>query len=146
MDYVILPPESQKQVAKRKMQNAESPGGGIGRRSRLKICRSQGCAGSIPVPGTSLNKEALTVFAIKASLFLVLFARVCLVRDRDPGHTTACYIFAAALFFSLSKGGFPPACTGPLSFSLSKSGVPMLMSVLNSGTNFRSIKGMISLL
>jgi hypothetical protein len=28
------------------------PGGGIGRRSRLKICRSQGCAGSIPVPGT----------------------------------------------------------------------------------------------
>jgi hypothetical protein len=29
------------------------PGGGIGRRSRLKICRSQGCAGSIPVPGTN---------------------------------------------------------------------------------------------
>jgi hypothetical protein len=28
------------------------PGGGIGRRSRLKICRSQECAGSIPVPGT----------------------------------------------------------------------------------------------
>lgn len=29
-----------------------SPGGGIGRRSRLKICRSQECAGSIPVLGT----------------------------------------------------------------------------------------------
>ena len=29
------------------------PGGGIGRRSRLKICRSQECAGSIPVSGTS---------------------------------------------------------------------------------------------
>jgi hypothetical protein len=29
-----------------------SPGGGIGRRSRLKICRPQGCAGSIPVLGT----------------------------------------------------------------------------------------------
>ena len=64
MDYVILPPESQKQ-----QQNAESPGGGIGRRSRLKICRSQGCAGSIPVPGTSLNEEALTACTFKASLF-----------------------------------------------------------------------------
>ena len=31
------------------------PGGGIGRRSRLKICRSQGCAGSIPVPGTEVD-------------------------------------------------------------------------------------------
>ncbi len=28
------------------------PGGGIGRRSRLKICRLHGCAGSIPVLGT----------------------------------------------------------------------------------------------
>ena len=30
----------------------ESPDGGIGRRVRLKIWYSQGCAGSIPVPGT----------------------------------------------------------------------------------------------
>ena len=29
-----------------------SPDGGIGRRARLKICLSQGSAGSIPVPGT----------------------------------------------------------------------------------------------
>jgi hypothetical protein len=29
-----------------------SPDGGIGRRARLKIWYSQGCAGSIPVPGT----------------------------------------------------------------------------------------------
>src|ERR1700704_5778156 len=28
------------------------PDGGIGRRARLKIWYSQGCAGSIPVPGT----------------------------------------------------------------------------------------------
>ena len=44
------------------------PGGGIGRRSRLKICRSQGCAGSIPVLGTSLSFKALLVFAFKAFL------------------------------------------------------------------------------
>ena len=30
------------------------PGGGIGRRSRLKICRPYGCTGSIPVLGTNL--------------------------------------------------------------------------------------------
>ena len=29
------------------------PGGGIGRRSRLKICRPQGRVGSTPTPGTS---------------------------------------------------------------------------------------------
>ena len=29
-----------------------SPDGGIGRRARLKILYSQGCAGSIPVLGT----------------------------------------------------------------------------------------------
>lgn len=29
-----------------------SPDGGTGRRVRLKIWYSQGCAGSIPVPGT----------------------------------------------------------------------------------------------
>ena len=37
--------------------NFYRPDGGIGRRSRLKICRSQGCAGSIPVPGTEVNKS-----------------------------------------------------------------------------------------
>ena len=37
------------------------PGGGIGRRSRLKICRSQGCAGSIPVPGTCIKPDSLKV-------------------------------------------------------------------------------------
>ncbi len=34
------------------------PDGGIGRRSRLKICRSQGCAGSIPVLGTILKRQS----------------------------------------------------------------------------------------
>ncbi len=38
-----------------------SPDGGIGRRSRLKICRSQGCAGSIPVLGTEYILKALIV-------------------------------------------------------------------------------------
>ena len=33
------------------------PGGGIGRRSRLKICRSQDRAGSIPVLGTKVDKS-----------------------------------------------------------------------------------------
>ena len=37
------------------------PGGGIGRRSRLKICRSQECAGSIPVPGTDECLDALQI-------------------------------------------------------------------------------------
>jgi hypothetical protein len=37
-----------------------SPGGGIGRRSRLKICHSQGCEGSIPFLGTKpLQVEAV---------------------------------------------------------------------------------------
>lgn len=35
-----------------------SPCGGIGRRSRLKICHSQGCEGSIPFVGT---ENALTI-------------------------------------------------------------------------------------
>ena len=38
---------------------AFSPDGGIGRRKGLKIPRSQGCAGSIPAPGTS---STLSVF------------------------------------------------------------------------------------
>jgi hypothetical protein len=46
------------------------PDGGIGRRSRLKICRSQGCAGSIPVPGTYLEKEALLAVALKVFFIL----------------------------------------------------------------------------
>ena len=51
MECVILQPENfQLKIIR--------PDGGIGRRSRLKICRSQGCAGSIPVPGTKpLRKE-----------------------------------------------------------------------------------------
>jgi hypothetical protein len=36
-----------------------SPDGGIGRRARLKIWYSQGCAGSIPVPGTKKNLKSL---------------------------------------------------------------------------------------
>jgi hypothetical protein len=35
-----------------------SPGGGIGRRSRLKICRPQGCIGSTPIPGTKSLSES----------------------------------------------------------------------------------------
>jgi hypothetical protein len=47
------------------------PGGGIGRRSRLKICRSQGCAGSIPVPGTKAPQICEGFFFNNdASLFL----------------------------------------------------------------------------
>jgi hypothetical protein len=33
------------------------PDGGIGRRARLKIWYSQGCAGSIPVPGTEMRAK-----------------------------------------------------------------------------------------
>jgi hypothetical protein len=43
----------------------KSPGGEIGRRSRLKICRSQECAGSIPVPGT------MTAVALAKTIFLI---------------------------------------------------------------------------
>ncbi len=34
-----------------------SPGGEIGRRNGLKIRYPQGCAGSIPAPGTNLEVE-----------------------------------------------------------------------------------------
>ena len=47
---------------------ALSPGGGIGRRSRLKICRSQECIGSIPIPGTAVKSSEMSGL----SFFLVL--------------------------------------------------------------------------
>lgn len=39
--------------------DTRSPGGGIGRHRRLKISRSQDCAGSSPAPGT--NQKHLTL-------------------------------------------------------------------------------------
>lgn len=54
MECVILPPKK------------SSPDGGIGRRSRLKICRSQGCAGSIPVPGTKASQIMRSFFIFPA--------------------------------------------------------------------------------
>ena len=38
---------------------ARSPSGEIGRRSRLKICRSQICAGSSPASGTNMFTKSL---------------------------------------------------------------------------------------
>ena len=39
--------------------SAQSPDGGIGRRTGLKIQRPQGCAGSTPAPGTSFSDLAI---------------------------------------------------------------------------------------
>ena len=38
-----------------------SPDGGIGRRAGLKHQWPQGCAGSIPAPGTNTNKEGFVI-------------------------------------------------------------------------------------
>ena len=63
MDNVILQPlKEANHIDSRKC----GPCGGIGRRSRLKICHSQGCEGSIPFVGTRLNLKALTVLTFKA--------------------------------------------------------------------------------
>ncbi len=45
-----------------------SPCGGIGRRSRLKICHSQGCEGSIPFVGTFF----LPVLQLKTGFFIFI--------------------------------------------------------------------------
>lgn len=39
--------------------SAQSPDGGIGRRTGLKIQRPQGCAGSTPAPGTAFSDLAI---------------------------------------------------------------------------------------
>src|SRR5580692_4317426 len=54
-----------------------SPDGGIGRRARLKIWYSQGCAGSIPVPGTLATKQlciSMTAFLFLAKQLALNFA------------------------------------------------------------------------
>lgn len=48
-----------------------SPCGGIGRRSRLKICHSQGCEGSIPFVGTTAKPlQFVRVFCFYHLLFI----------------------------------------------------------------------------
>jgi hypothetical protein len=42
----------------------DCPDGEIGRRSRLKICRSQERAGSIPVPGTKSSFYKMSFFCV----------------------------------------------------------------------------------
>ncbi len=51
------------------LKPAVCPGGEIGRRTAFRWQRSQGCAGSNPVPGT--NKKALTETLLR--LFLYIF-------------------------------------------------------------------------
>ena len=66
------------------------PGGGIGRRSRLKICRSQGCAGSIPVPGTSGERET----------------------ERERSNTLSLSLFSFSFFFPFIPAIFPISSLG----------------------------------
>ena len=48
------------------------PGGGIGRRSRLKICHLQGCEGSIPFPGTLASYKQSRCIRKNMSVFFVV--------------------------------------------------------------------------
>lgn len=47
--------------------SAQSPDGGIGRRTGLKIQRPQGCAGSTPAPGTAFSD--LAIFLARSFIF-----------------------------------------------------------------------------
>ena len=55
MDSVILQPPKEVRLCIQSLRRC--PCGGIGRRSRLKICRSQGREGSIPFVGTKVDKS-----------------------------------------------------------------------------------------
>ena len=80
------------------------PGGEIGRRTAFRWQRSQGCAGSNPVPGT-LNK-ALIVLTFKVFLFLCSKATnpansYYILKGNFPFK----FLFSV-LFFSINKSFF----------------------------------------
>ncbi len=75
--HSFFPPAVQEKFCRKKKAayicSAQSPDGGIGRRTGLKIQRPQGCAGSTPAPGTSLSKalqSSCEAFLLFSSLHL----------------------------------------------------------------------------
>src|SRR5213595_3542214 len=73
------------------------PGGGIGRRSRLKICRLHGCAGSIPVLGT------LTTFRSGFFMFIIRLKPLSGLRFKERYFRLLnfCYSFTFLFFVTM---------------------------------------------
>lgn len=97
--------------------SAQSPDGGIGRRTGLKIQRPQGCAGSTPAPGTAFSD--LAIFLARSFCFPASYNLPPTHPEqfRQPTFSLHARTKAARIRYSYCPSSIRPDTKKPAAFS-----------------------------